>query len=87
MPAERLNNSRVLEGIIALMSVASAVAQFVQSGIDALGLNIVNFEFLMVRIAIYLRLQVYRDHFGEAAGAAAGIVLLFPFAGIQGMTY
>ena len=86
VPAERINNSRLLGGIIALTGVAMVVAQFVESGLDALGLNIVNFGFLMVGILIYLRPQHYRERFGEAATAAAGIILLFPFfAGIQGM--
>ena len=86
VPAERINNSRILGGIIGLTGVLLVVAQFVQQGIEALGLNIVNFGFLMIGILIYLRPQVYRDRFGEAATAAAGIILLFPFfAGIQGM--
>lgn len=86
VPAERINNSRVLGGVIALTGVGMVAAQFVQSGIDALGLNVVNFGFLMVGILIYLRPQLYRERFGEAATAAAGIILLFPFfAGIQGM--
>ena len=86
VPAERINTSRILGGIIALTGVLMVVWQFLQAGIDALGLNIVNFGFLMIGILIYLRPQEYRDQFGEAATAAAGIILLFPFfAGIQGM--
>jgi len=86
VPAERINHSRVLGGIIGLTGIALVVSQFVQSGIDALGLNIVNFGFLTVGIFIYMDPQTYREKFGEAATAASGIVLLFPFfAGIQGM--
>ncbi|MEF8829337.1 MAG: TIGR00366 family protein [Haloarcula sp.] len=86
VPAERINHSRVLGGIIGLTGIALVVSQFVQSGIDALGLNIVNFGFLTIGIFIYMDPQTYREKFGDAAAAASGIVLLFPFfAGIQGM--
>jgi short-chain fatty acids transporter len=82
VPAERTNHSRVL----GLTGIALVVSQFVQSGIDALGLNIVNFGFLTIGILIYMDPQTYREKFGEAATAASGIVLLFPFfAGTQGM--
>jgi short-chain fatty acids transporter len=86
VPAERINNSRVLGGIIAFTGVAMVVYTFYQQGLDALSLNVVNFGFLFVGLLVYLRPQHYRDRFGEAATAAAGIILLFPFfAGIQGM--
>jgi short-chain fatty acids transporter len=86
VPAERINNSRVLGGLIALAGVAMVVFTFVQEGLGALNLNVVNFGFLSIGLLIYLRPQHYRDRFGEGARAAAGIVLLFPFfAGIQGM--
>jgi short-chain fatty acids transporter len=86
VPAERINNSRVLGGIIALTGVAMVVYTFYQQGLDALSLNVVNFGFLFVGLFVYLRPQYYRDRFGDAATAAAGIILLFPFfAGIQGM--
>ncbi|WP_435346812.1 short-chain fatty acid transporter [Haloarchaeobius sp. HRN-SO-5] len=86
VPADRINNSRVLGFIIAVTGVGVVVYQFIQMGINALSLNVVNFGFLMTGVLIYLRPQVYRDRFGDAATAAAGIILLFPFfAGIQGM--
>ena len=86
VPAERINNSRVLGGIIALTGVAVVVYQFAIAGLDALGLNLVNFAFLFIGLAIYARPKHYRNRFGDAATAAAGIVLLFPFfAGIQGI--
>jgi len=72
--------------VIGLTGVAVVAYQFSVSGLDALGLNLVNFAFLFVGIAIYARPKHYRDRFGDAASAAAGIVLLFPFfAGIQGI--
>ncbi|MFC4437360.1 MULTISPECIES: short-chain fatty acid transporter [Natrialbaceae] len=86
LPAERIDNSRLLGGFIALTGVAVVGWQFWTLGLDALDLNVLNFAFLFVGLAIYTRPAVYRERFGEAAEAAAGIILLFPFfAGIQGM--
>ena len=86
VPAERINNNPILGGLIALTGVALVVYLFYDQGRNALALNVVNFGFLFVGLLIYLRPQHYRDRFGDAARAAAGIVLLFPFfAGIQGM--
>ncbi|MFC6765592.1 short-chain fatty acid transporter [Natrinema soli] len=86
VPAERIDNSRLLGGVIALTGVAVIVWEFANRGLDALDLNVLNFAFLFAGLAIYTRPAVYRDRFGDAADAAAGIILLFPFfAGIQGM--
>ena len=86
VPAERLDNSRILGGVIALTGLAFVGYLFVTQGIDAWTLNAVNFSFLMAGIALYTRPAVYRERFGEASSAAAGVILLFPFfAGIQGM--
>jgi len=85
-PAERLGQSRLLGGVLAATGVAVVVGQFLTRGIDALGLDLVNFGFLMIGLLLYTRPAYYRERFGEAADAAAGVVLLFPFfAGIQGM--
>lgn len=86
VPADKIDYNRALGGIIALVGVGMTVWQFVDRGLDALGLNVVNFGFLMIGLLIWTRPAYYRDRFGEAAGAAAGIILLFPFfAGIQGI--
>ncbi|WP_269785466.1 short-chain fatty acid transporter [Halobacterium zhouii] len=85
-PAERIDNSRILGAIIALTGVLYVAYLFATRGLDALNLNVVNFGFLFIGLAIYTKPAVYRERFGDAATAAAGIVLLFPFfAGIQGM--
>lgn len=85
-PAERIDNSRILGGVIALTGVIYVAYLFVTQGLGALNLDVVNFGFLFVGVAIYTQPAVYRERFGEAATAAAGIILLFPFfAGIQGM--
>jgi short-chain fatty acids transporter len=86
VPAERLNNSRALGGLIALSGIAILAVQFAGLGLGAFTLNAVNFGFLFAGLLIYQRPAYYRDRFNDAAGAAAGIVLLFPFfAGIQGI--
>ncbi|WP_137284936.1 short-chain fatty acid transporter [Halorussus salinisoli] len=85
-PAERIDNSRILGGVIAATGVLYVAYLFATQGLDALGLNVVNFGFLFIGLLIYTQPAVYRERFGEAATAAAGIILLFPFfAGIQGM--
>ena len=86
VPAERMNNSRLVGGLVALSGVAILAVQFAGQGLNAFTLNAVNFGFLFAGLLIYQRPAYYRDRFNEAAGAAAGIVLLFPFfAGIQGI--
>ncbi|ELY74175.1 short-chain fatty acid transporter [Natrinema pallidum] len=86
VPAERIDNSRLLGGVIALTGVAVIAWEFATGGLDALDLNVLNFGFLFAGLALYTRPALYRDRFGDAADAAAGIILLFPFfAGIQGM--
>ncbi|MFP9193365.1 short-chain fatty acid transporter [Natrialbaceae archaeon A-CW1-1] len=85
-PAEKIDNSRILGGLIALTGVAMVVYLLVNDGLDAWNLNLVNFAFLFAGLLVFMRPAYYREKFGEAAKAAAGIILLFPFfAGIQGM--
>ena len=86
LPAERLDNSRLLGGLVALAGVGYIAYLFATEGRGALALNVVNFGFLMAGLLIWTNPAAYREKFGEAATAAAGIILLFPFsAGIQGM--
>lgn len=86
VPAERIDNSRLLGGLIALSGVGILAYQFYQNGLGAFTLDAVNFGFLMAGLLIYMRPSYYRERFGEAATSAAGIILLFPFfAGIQGI--
>ena len=86
VPAERIDNSKLLGGVIALTAIGVVGYIFLTEGLSALNLNVLNFGFLFVGLAIYARPHYYRQRFGDAAEAAAGIILLFPFfAGIQGM--
>jgi short-chain fatty acids transporter len=86
VPADLVDNSRLLGGLVALTGIGLFGYQFVQQGLDALSLNVVNWGFLFAGLLIYSNPSVYRAKFGEAASSAAGIILLFPFfAGIQGI--
>lgn len=82
--ADAVNNSRIIGGLIALMGIAYIVMHFYGKG--TLDLNIVNFTFLIVGIALFLRPYAYLSAFYDASKAAGGVILQFPFyAGIQGM--
>lgn len=83
---DRINNSRVIGAVIALTGVGVALWTFYQEGLGALNLNVVNFAFLFIGLALFTRPRAYEDEFGEAVMATSGIILQFPFyAGIIGM--
>jgi short-chain fatty acids transporter len=83
---DRIDNSRLLGGVIALTGVALSVATFVQQGLGALNLNVVNFLFLFLGLALFTRPAAYQEAFSDAIPATSGIILQFPFyAGIIGM--
>lgn len=82
--ADRINNSRIIGGLIVIMGLVWIVMHFQRGG--GLDLNIVNFIFLMVGMALYLRPYQYLLAFYDATRAAGGVILQFPFyAGIMGM--
>jgi short-chain fatty acids transporter len=83
---DRINNSRAVGAVIALTGVGVALWTFYQEGLGALNLNVMNFAFLFVGLALFTRPAAYDNEFGEAVLATSGIVLQFPFyAGIIGM--
>ena len=83
--ADKINNNRVIGGLLALMGLTYIVFYFVVKG-KGLNLNIVNFTFLFVGLALYISPKRYMDNFYEAVKSSAGIILQFPFyAGIMGM--
>lgn len=85
-PSDRLNNSRILGGVIALTGVIFTVYTFYQQGLNALNLNTVNFAFLFIGFALFTSPQAYEETFSEAVDASGDIILQFPFyAGIIGM--
>ncbi|HBH12893.1 MAG: Short chain fatty acids transporter [Clostridiales bacterium 38_11] len=84
-PAEKMENSKILWGILCVMGFTNIVYHFMTKGFD-LNLNIVNFIFMFTGILLHGTLRRYIDAVIEAAKGASGIILQFPFyAGIMGM--
>ncbi|MFW5919050.1 MAG: short-chain fatty acid transporter [Halanaeroarchaeum sp.] len=85
-PADRINNNKLLGGVIALTGVAITARTFLTEGLGALDLNVLNFGFLMIGLALYTSPIDYLDEFYDAVESSAGIILQFPFyAGIIGI--
>ena len=83
-PAEKLENSWILSMIIGAIGVIYIVAFFVKGG--SIGLNIVNFIFLILGIILHKTPIRYVRAVGEAVKGVGGVILQFPFyAGIMGM--
>jgi len=83
--ADKINSSKVIGGLLALMGLTYIVFYFVVEG-KGLNLNIVNFTFLFVGLALYMSPKSYMNNFYDAVKSSAGIILQFPFyAGIMGM--
>ena len=84
-PADKMENSKILWGIVVLAGLVHIVYYFVTKGFN-LGLNIVNFIFMFVGILAHGSLRSYIDAFADATVGASGVLLQFPFyAGIMGM--
>lgn len=84
--ADRIDNSRVLGGIIALTGLVLFVRTFFTQGLGALDLNVLNFGFLMVGMLLFMSPTSYQKEFHDAVQGSAGVILLFPFyAGIIGI--
>ena len=84
--ADRIDNSKILGGIIALTGVVLFLNAFLTQGLGALDLNVLNFGFLMIGMMLYVSPAKYRQDFYGAVQGSAGVILLFPFyAGIIGI--
>jgi short-chain fatty acids transporter len=84
-PADKMENSKILWGLIVVMGFTFIIHYFITSGFN-LSLNIVNFIFMFVGILLHGTLRRYIDAVMEAVKGAGGIILQFPFyAGIMGM--
>ncbi len=84
--ADRIDNSRMLGGIIALTGLILFVSVFLSEGLGALDLNVLNFGFLMIGMVLYLSPTLYQNEFYNAVLGSSGVILLFPFyAGIIGI--
>lgn len=84
-PAEKLEHSRIAAAIIWVPGLIYTIYWFVDRGLD-LNLNIFNFGFLMLGLALHGTPAAYIEAIKEAVGGASGIILQFPFyGGIAGM--
>lgn len=84
-PADRLENSRILSGIVVLLGASYLVMHFYKNGLD-LSLDIVNLIFLTLGILFHRTPIRYIRAVNEAVTGAGGIILQFPFyAGIMGL--
>jgi short-chain fatty acids transporter len=84
--SDRIDNSRILGGVVALTGIVLFVRAFVTQGLGALNLNVFNFGFLMIGMALYASPSRYQREFNDAVRGSAGVILQFPFyAGIIGI--
>lgn len=84
-PADKIENSPIVNIIIFAISMTYIVMHFMNKGFD-LNLNIVNLIFLTFGILFHKTPRRFIHAFGEAAVGAGPILLQFPFyAGIMGM--
>ena len=84
-PAEKMENSRLLSWIIALLGLSYVVIKLFFRG-GSLDLNTVILIFLFLGIILHKTPLAYVNAFTKSASGAAGILLQFPFyAGIMGI--
>src|SRR5699024_2626858 len=84
-PAERLENSRVLNYIIGAIGIVYVIYHFSVNGLD-LNLNIVNFIFLFTGLILHGTPRNYIEAVFEAVRGVGPILIQFPFyAGLMGM--
>ncbi|MPZ89827.1 MAG: short-chain fatty acid transporter [Nitriliruptorales bacterium] len=84
-PADRLENSRIAAALIWVPGLVYVVYWFATRGFD-LNLDIFNFAFLSLGLALHGTPIRYIRAIQEAVSGAAGIILQFPFyGGIAGM--
>ncbi|MGB1656123.1 MAG: short-chain fatty acid transporter [Longimicrobiales bacterium] len=85
-PADRIDNSRILGGVLAVTGVILFGRAFVTQGLGALNLNVFNFGFLVIGMLLYSSPARYQREFNDAVRGSAGVILQFPFyAGIIGI--
>jgi short-chain fatty acids transporter len=83
---DRLAHSPILVWPIVLAGAVYLVPHFWRAGLLAVDLNVVNFTFLMLGLALHGSLAGYAGAATDGARAATGVILQFPFyAGIMGV--
>lgn len=84
--ADKIDNSLLLGGIIAVTGLLLFISVFLTEGLGALDLNVLNFGFFMIGMVLYLSPTKYQKEFYDAVIGSSGVILLFPFyAGIIGI--
>ncbi|MFC7223323.1 short-chain fatty acid transporter [Halalkalicoccus sp. GCM10025322] len=87
MPADRLDDSRLVAYLVGTGMLVYVVQHFATAGIgEALDLNVFNFTFIALGLFLYGTPMAYMGAIRGATESAAGIILQFPFyAGILGI--
>ncbi|HEX7343960.1 MAG TPA: TIGR00366 family protein [bacterium] len=82
----RLEQSRLITLIIAIMALSYIVTSFWHKGLAGLNLDSMNLSFLFLGFFFYMNPLRYMQAVSQSVSGAAGIILQFPFyAGIMGM--
>jgi short-chain fatty acids transporter len=80
--AHKLNNSRIISGLIGICGIVYVVGHFIKGG--TLDLNIINFIILFLGILVLGTPIAYVEKLNEGIKTIGGIILQFPFyAGIM----
>lgn len=83
-PAQKLEHSRALSLLLGAMGAYYLFDYFSRGG--SVGLNIVNFSFLVLGLLLHRSAAGYLAALRQAIGGCSGIILQFPlYAGIMGM--
>lgn len=83
--ADRIDNSKIINYAIVVFGLIAAVVYFISMGFN-LELNIINFVFIILGLALHGSPTKYAKCITDGIPSTSGIVLQFPFyAGIIGM--
>lgn len=85
-PAERLMHSRIPVAVVVIAGFVYLIPELVREGLVGLDLNLLNFTFLMVGLALHGTLASYANAAADGARSAAAVIVQFPlYAGIMGI--
>jgi len=85
-PASRLEDSRLLTGLIVAAGLGFVIPYFLRTGWGGVNLNVVIFLLLLAGLLLHGTPRRYADSIDEGARGAGGILLQFPFYfGILGL--
>ena len=85
-PAEKLDRSFLLTGMVGFLGVAWILDFLITKGIGSLDLNVINFIFLILGMILHKSPYGYMASVGRGIGMVGGVVVQFPFyAGIFGI--